>query len=180
MGMVGMLVLDVLDGILQIQAERDSSNGIDDDLPPVLPHELVKIRGSEFGIILERHLSQLRHLWRDEKIVAIEQQNIKLRFEQQDIKLRFAYLNEPVLRDALNKCDHNTSFKSGWAFVEGRFNMLRDFCGGIATIFANTATVESDFSILGWEKDKHRLSLTDLSLEGIMQCKQLDILSKLV
>ena len=57
---------------------------------------------------------------------------------------------------------------------------LRDFCGGIATIFANTATVESDFSVLGWEKDEYRMSLMDVSLEGIMQWKQFDLLSRLV
>ena len=60
-----------------------------------------------------------------------------------------------------------------------KFDILRDFCGGIATIFLNTATVESDFSVLGWEKNEYRQSLTDLSLEGIMQCKQFELLSKL-
>ena len=58
------------------------------------------------------------------------------------------------------------------AVVEGWFEILRDFCGGIAMVFANTASVESDFSLLGWEKDKYRLSITDLSLEGILHCKQ--------
>ena len=46
-------------------------------------------------------------------------------------------------------------------------------------MFANTASVESDFSILGWEMDDHRLSMTDLSLEGILHCKQFDIIEKL-
>ena len=63
--------------------------------------------------------------------------------------------------------------------MEGRFEILRDFCGGIATVFANTTSVESDFSILGWEKDKFRLSITDLSLEGIMHCKQYVALANL-
>lgn len=72
----------------------------------------------------------------------------------------------------------------GWKTLVGRkccgeLNELRDFCGGIATIFPNTASVESDFSILGWEKDEYRMSLTDLSLEGIMQCKQFDLLTRL-
>ena len=47
-------------------------------------------------------------------------------------------------------------------------------------VFANTASVESDFSILGWEKDEYRLSLTDLSLEGIMQSKQHELLKLLI
>ena len=64
--------------------------------------------------------------------------------------------------------------------MDGRFKILRDFCGGIATVFPNTASVESDFSILGWEKDKFRLSITDLSLEGVTHCKQCTVLSSLV
>lgn len=52
-----------------------------------------------------------------------------------------------------------------------------DFYGGLASLCPNTASVESDFSILSWEKDEYRLSMTDLSLEGIIQCKQYEILS---
>ena len=76
-----------------------------------------------------------------------------------------------------------TSFWSGWAIVEqlhsSEFTVLRDFCGGIASVFPNTATVESDFSILGWEADEYRRSLTNLSLQGIMQCKQFNLLNSL-
>ena len=64
--------------------------------------------------------------------------------------------------------------------MEGRFNDLRDFCGGIATIFPNTASVESDFSLLGWDKDEYRKSISDLSLEGVLQCKQFEMLYDLV
>ena len=48
------------------------------------------------------------------------------------------------------------------------------------TMFPNTATIEFDFSILKLSKDEHRKSMTDLSLEGVMQCKQFDALSKLI
>jgi hypothetical protein len=47
-------------------------------------------------------------------------------------------------------------------------------------MFPDTATVESHFSILGWEKDENRKSLTNLSLEGIIQCKQFELLSSLM
>ena len=66
-----------------------------------------------------------------------------------------------------------------WAIVAGRLEILRDFYGGITAMCANTASVESDFSILGWEKDEYRLSLTDLSLEGVLHCKQFDAIEKL-
>ena len=46
-------------------------------------------------------------------------------------------------------------------------------------VFPNTTTIESDFSILGWEKDEYRKSLTDLSLDSIIQCKQFELLPSL-
>ena len=77
------------------------------------------------------------------------------------------------------KCNYKTTFRVGWDIVKNHFTMLRDFCEGIATVFANTASVESDFSILGWEKDKYCLLLTDLALKGVMQCKQHELLKSL-
>ena len=47
---VGNLILSIVDGIITIQAERDSENRPSDDMPPILPHELVKLRTGEFGI----------------------------------------------------------------------------------------------------------------------------------
>ncbi len=42
----------------------------------------------------------------------------------------------------------------------------------IATLFPGTSTVEFDFSILHWEKDSFRKSLSDFGLEGMLQAKQ--------
>ena len=67
----------------------------------------------------------------------------------------------------------------GWQLMKSQYASLQDFCEGIATVFANTTTVESDFSILGWEKDEYRMSLTNLFLEGILQCKQFKLLHSL-
>ena len=86
-----------------------------------------------------------------------------------------------MLKAALDKCDVNTGFDSGWTIVEGRnLDILNDLCGCLATVFPNTASVESDFSQLAWEKDEYRMSITDLSLEGVLQCKQFELLSSLV
>lgn len=169
---IGHLTISILEGIVNIQAERNERNYADDDLPPVLPHEIVKLSTSDFGnTIVDMHLPQLRHSWNERTIAEIEIQHRQL---------TIAYRQEPALKSALDKYEEVSikSFDTAWAIVEGRFDILRDFCGGIATVFPNTASVESDFSILGWEKDKHRLSITDLSLEGIMHCKQYDILSE--
>ena len=171
---IGNLVIRIAEGILNIQAERNHRNNADSDLPHVLPHELIKMSTGDFGnTTVDAHLQQLRHSWSEESIAEIENQHRQL---------VIAYREEPALKSALDAYTHISikSFDTAWEIVEGRFKILRDFCGGIATVFANTASVESDFSILGWEKDKFRLSITDLSLEGIMHCKQYMALARLV
>ena len=87
-----------------------------------------------------------------------------------------------TIKSALDSESSVHSFEADWALVEGfglEVQVLRDFCGGIATVPANTATVESDFSILGWEKDEYRKCLSDLALEGIMHSKQFELLGNL-
>jgi hypothetical protein len=61
----------------------------------------------------------------------------------------------------------------------GRFSDLRRFCGCLLTAFPNTATVESDISVIGWEKDDYRTSLTDFSLGAIVHCKKYNVLKEL-
>jgi hypothetical protein len=57
-----------------------------------------------------------------------------------------------------------TPFRESWKLLEGRFEELVDCAGGLATKFPGTATVESDFSVIGWEKDIYRSALTGFSL----------------
>ena len=145
-----------------------------EDLPPVLPHELVKLRTAEFGrTIVDRHLVQLRESWDEATIAQIEEQHRLL---------HVAYDRDATIKSALESESSVHSFEADWALVEGfglEVQVLRDFCGGIATVLANTATVESDFSILGWEKDEYRKCLSDLALEGIMHSKQFELLGNL-
>jgi hypothetical protein len=46
-----------------------------------------------------------------------------------------------------------------------------DFAGGLATVY-NDGVLESDFSILKYEKDQFRKSMSNLTLHGILACKQ--------
>ncbi len=63
-------------------------------------------------------------------------------------------------------------FNTRWDDLKGRFENLRMFYGGLANAFANTTSVESNFSILKWEKDDFQQSMMNLMLEGIFQAKQ--------
>jgi hypothetical protein len=62
---------------------------------------------------------------------------------------------------------------------QARVERLRTFLGRLATAFASTIAVESDFSIFKWEMDEFRTCLMHLSLEGIFQTKQRPILQSL-
>jgi len=170
---IGNMIVSCIDGILDIKAERNARNEPGEDIPPVLPHRLVKLRGKEFMNIISQHYTRLEKYWGAAAINKLEKE-----FHQ----LLASYHTDSHLKSALSNCDQYTTFESGWRIVNsgGQYNFLKDFCGGIATVFPNTATVEADFSWLSWNKDEFRKSLTDLSLEGIMQCKQFSVLSGLM
>ena len=54
--MVAKLVLNVFDGVIEIQAERDCSSNASEDIPVTQPHELTKMRGREFSSIVSIHI----------------------------------------------------------------------------------------------------------------------------
>ena len=88
-----------------------------------------------------------------------------------------AYRSEEPLRDAIKSSTSTASFIDGWKCIgSGRFEKLKEFCGGLGTVFPGTATVESDFSIVNYKKNHYRTVLTDLSLEGILHSKQYKII----
>ena len=108
-------------------------------------------------------------------MLAVEADKIEQDFQE----LKLAYQIKESLKNVLDQCDHMTTFHQGWDFVQACFKQLEHFCGGLATVFPGTANVESDFSILKWEKDDGRTALTDFLLEGIMHAKQYEQMSKL-
>ena len=79
----------------------------------------------------------------------------------------------------MDQSDDKVSFLVGWRPLKGRFVHPKEFFAGLATVFPGTATVESDFSIINFEKNIYRSALTDLSLEGILHCKQFPLVTKL-
>lgn len=115
----------------------------------------------------------MRHFWDEETIDGIEREHREL---------VLAYRNEPALKSAIDAYAIQVdikSFETAWTVMKGRFEILRDFCGGIAALFPNTASVESDFSVLGWEKNEYKSMMTDLAVEGVLHCKQYNEIEKL-
>jgi len=167
---VSRFMLNLIDGILNICGERNELNQRNDSrLPPVLPHQWVKIATSDLVEILRIQ---------KQRITATRSRDTIRRIEEDHKALKKAFSNEEPLRDILEKHNTQTAFNEAWAAVHGRFKELMDFSGGLATVFPGTAAVESDFSVLKYEKNSYRTALLDLTLEGIMHCKQYKALFK--
>jgi len=167
---MGVFISSFINGVLEICPLRDSENRPNgNDFAPVLPHQLAVLRGRDFAAVLLKYQDRLKRCWSKQLFEKVE---------TEQSELRNAYLRDIAFKAELDKCDRCTSFATAWRKVGDRFECLRDFSGTLATIFPNTASVESDFSILGWEKDEYRTSLTDISLEGILQSKQYKVLSQ--
>lgn len=52
--------------------------------------------------------------------------------------------------------------------------LLHEYCGGIASVKAETASVESDLSLIYWTKDSRSNSMTNFTLGSIIYCKHND------
>ena len=65
--------------------------------------------------------------------------------------LQRAYHEETVFKAVVDAGARFMDFPRCWEVTSGKFTNLQRFCGGLETAFPNTATVESDFSVLGWE-----------------------------
>ncbi|KAH9246800.1 hypothetical protein BASA81_015648 [Batrachochytrium salamandrivorans] len=161
---IAQMLCQLAQGLHAVVAERDCVNDVGEEFPPVLPHQLARVDVRRFSSTLNAHKTRIQAKFDDQQIDELNQQFVMF--------LR-AYREERAFKDAIDQCDNfKTDFKEAWSLTNGRFPMLSLFCGGLASAFPNTSTVESDFSLLGYEKDDTRKCLTDFSLDGIFHCKQ--------
>jgi hypothetical protein len=126
----------------------------------VIPRDLAKIPQRELNEVV---LQQSRRL----NITGSGSTRVEEEFREFKCTAR-----EESHAQMLEKQSDLVTFREGWEPFGQHFPKLRQFCAGIATVFPGTSTVESDFSVLNWEYDDFRSSLTDFSLEGVMQWKQ--------
>lgn len=139
---------------------------VTEDLVPVTPKALVATSVPDFTALVAKHHDRLLHFVGEAGVYKIGEDFKELRDyyrTSKDFRLQLDAFDSPL-----------ASFEEEWAIGDAgsRFTLLVYFCGGLATVFPNTATVESDFSIIGCEKTDRRTGLTDLSLEGILHSKQ--------
>jgi hypothetical protein len=76
------------------------------------------------------------------------------------------------LKSCIDSFYDSAAYHDAWICLQNTYPLLERFVGGLATIFPCTSTVESDFSVVKYEENMNRMSLTDASLEGILHAKQ--------
>lgn len=165
---IAQMMLTIVDGLYGVSARRDALNAaVYEDPAPVRPQDLMDFGGAAFGRLVEQQRPRLTTVVTDQAIAKIEDEHAAL---------KALVRGDPALRAALADLKPFAAFKESWETTglnaRRNFPILMEFAGGLACPFPATATVESDFSIVRWEKDNGRGALENLSLEGIMQCKQ--------
>jgi hypothetical protein len=165
---IGRYALHLVKNLSLVQGERDYRNNAAGELaPPVFPQQLVKMRTFQFiEDVLDPRRDMITAAWGEAHVEKIEEEHRAL------LEL---IRNSTPIKTIVDDHNHKTMFNDAWDDLPAQPTLyhLRAFCGGLATAFANTTTVESDFSILKCEKDAYRVSLMALSLEGVFQTKQL-------
>jgi hypothetical protein len=166
-----LMFVSVVNGLRAIVAERDSNNAASNEVLPVLPRHLVSLRRTDFKKLLKQHNARLR---------ALIDSTRKHQVGQEFVKLKRLYQSDADVRESVDQSsDVDTTFEEGWELLGSQYPRLCQFCGDFATAFRNTATVESDFSVMGLEKASYWRSLTDFSLEGVLHAKQYEPLQRL-
>ena len=143
---VSKFVLSIVKGVEEIEQQNNTSSGY--KTPPALPCELVRLCSHQFNKIVNEQTRQFLLSKTKDDLVIIQQEHHEL--------LR-AYWSEEALRDAINALTNGFSFNHGWVCVgHGQFENMKEFCGGLAIVFPGMATVESNFSIVNYEKNEYR------------------------
>jgi hypothetical protein len=116
-----------------------------------------------FCVYQQRHRERLDCTFSNEEIETIGRQH-KALYDSYD--------RQPDVKSFIDSFDDSAAYREAWIGLQNTNPLLERFVGGLATIFPGTSTVESNFSVVKYEKNKNRMSLTDASLEGILHAKQ--------
>eukprot|EP00173_Palmaria_palmata_P004713 Plantae.Rhodophyta-Palmaria_palmata.ctg6985.p1 GENE.Plantae.Rhodophyta-Palmaria_palmata.ctg6985~~Plantae.Rhodophyta-Palmaria_palmata.ctg6985.p1 ORF type:complete len:240 (+),score=40.48 Plantae.Rhodophyta-Palmaria_palmata.ctg6985:276-995(+) len=119
---VAVYCVDLVLGLREVNAERDSENeAADEDHPPVFPAEYAAMRTNEFiSKVLDPFRSHLSKHWKAHEIDEIEKDHKAL---------VMAVRTDSLLRDKFECHSRKTMFNDAWDDCGGRFSELRLFAG---------------------------------------------------
>lgn len=168
---IAKLFLHLVHRIYVLEPQRNENNTARvGSCPAAMPFLLAEAGAFMFSSIIMEQRDCLAISFTEKEIDSIE--------VQFKVFLR-KYHNDEVFKGLIENTSKCETFAAAWSWLYKEYPLLVTFAGGLATTFPGTSTVESDFSVLGWEKDEYRTMLSDLSLEGILQAKQATELKKI-
>ena len=158
------MFLNLVHKIYVLSPERKDSIGpINRPAPATTSIMLVEGGAFKFTNVLMEQMDRLQATF-----TQIDIDNLELKFKN-FLKKCHADKNFQGIVQAASK---SKTFAEQRKLFYKDYPMLVSLGGGLATTFPGTSTVESDFSVIGWEKDSYRTMLSNLSLEGILHAKQ--------
>jgi hypothetical protein len=126
---IGGMFTEGVEGISNIQAERSFTNSPSEyRVPPVLPLGLAALQLCEFSRIILEQRPRLILSWEARRVQRIED----------EFRIFKSALHESSLKIVLQNSTSPDGFQESWAPLGARFPTLRDFCGGLATVFPGT------------------------------------------
>lgn len=92
--------------------------------------------------------------------------------ERQHQEMLELYHSQTDIKRSIDNFEYHVAYRDTWIGFRYTYPLLERFAGGMENIFTWKSLVESDFSVVKYEKNKKRMRLTDVSLEGILHAKQ--------
>jgi hypothetical protein len=144
-------------GVSNIVVERNSENNANDALPAVLPLDC----SMDTRLFTAPLVQQQRRL--QQRFSEEDSERIDERFRNPRIVVKEESGLARILKEKQARSVVSSFEDSGSPLIGRKYDDLRNFCGGVASVTPGTATVESDFSIINWTKKPSSQSLTYFS-----------------
>lgn len=168
---IGYAICTLVEGIEGVRAERTSTNESAKRLENLLPKGLVQLPASGLYELLDKHQSRMSISTPKRRQIEQDFRSLILKYSKK----------QGETYDLVESTKNDDGYESAWnRGLSVLYPNLAKFCGDLLTVFPGTSTVESDFSIVNYEKDDRRTLLTDLCLEGILHCKQYESIQRLL
>ncbi len=165
-------LLKLIEDLDDIVPERDSDNGPGQEIPPIMPKQVMGLLPRDLTTLVTKHRLRLEGTNHGGAEIAA--------LENEFRNLKVAYANDAALKETIDEVDEDKmDFDNAWKHLSKTYGKLHEFFGGLATVFPGTATVESDFSHLKMTSNSHVTNMTDFSLESKLHAKQFIDLQRL-
>jgi hypothetical protein len=144
---VSEVLVCLIDGISNIVAEQDNLNASSDlEAPPCLPHELVSLNGHDFAEFLLSQRGRIVTSFHEQELVGLQ---------GEFLDFAVMYQRNETINAALDACASKMSFEGRWGILGIQLQKLKHLCGRYASVFPGPSTVESNFSVIGWEENEY-------------------------